>query len=413
MAMSRRDALKLLAACAASGSVNIYALAGQEPSPPRMPLEEFVQDDTLLKALRRGVQEMKKRKPSDPLSWFYQAAVHGVTQQAVADALKQDPAVGSVFKKRYWNQCPHDGENSANFLPWHRAYTYHFEKILRMHTGLDAFSLPYWNYTDPDKPQNRTFPREFGIQHLDGNLDNNDPANLNPLFHPDRDYYFCGYEHPFAKGLPLLVLSDSVVDVRLPMGALVFFGEAETEGLGGGIADEDPQTRGLLESYPHDQVHRAVGGIVSGTDEDGKPVQAVGAMATPPTAAFDPIFPVHHSNIDRLWAVWACMPGKSWGKLPSGYWFDERPWFFYDTDGKVVNEPRKAYFDHRALGIRFKYEDTGCKPLALPDVEKMAVAAAAARVWKVELLAQHKAPVAALPASQAVIPIPKAAAERL
>jgi hypothetical protein len=42
------------------------------------------------------------------------------------------------------------------------------------------------------------------------------------------------------------------------------------------------------------------------------------------------------------------MPGKSWGKLPSSYWFNERPWFFYDTDGKVVNEPRKAYFDYRA-----------------------------------------------------------------
>jgi len=49
----------------------------------RLPLEEFVQSDVLLKAFRKGVREMKKRKPSDPLSWFYQAAIHGVTPEKV------------------------------------------------------------------------------------------------------------------------------------------------------------------------------------------------------------------------------------------------------------------------------------------------------------------------------------------
>ena len=55
-----------------------------------------------------------------------------------------------------------------------------------------------------------------------------------------------------------------------------------------------------------------------------------------PTAGFDPIFSIHHSNIDRLWAEWSCMPGKKWGTLPSDYWFNQRPWFFFDTDGKVI-----------------------------------------------------------------------------
>ncbi|HWS17481.1 MAG TPA: tyrosinase family protein, partial [Candidatus Elarobacter sp.] len=137
------------------------------------------------------------------------------------------------------------------------------------------------------------------------------------------------------------------------MNSPVFFGETEREGLAGGIADEDPSTRGLLESYPHDQIHRAVGGIIDSSTGEG----SAGAMASPPTAGFDPIFSIHHSNIDRLWTEWACKPGKKWGKIPSDYWFDERPWYFYDTDGKVVNEPRRKYFDHRALGIRFRYED--------------------------------------------------------
>ena len=365
MELSRREVVTLLGMSAAStflGGTPSDAQASAAAPAPRMPLEEFVQNPQLLAALRKGVRAMKARKPSDPLSWFYQAAIHGVTDDAVKKAATQDPNVDAVFKKRYWNQCPHDGENSANFLPWHRGYTYHFEKILRMHTEESRFSLPYWNYTDK---KNRKFPREFGIKHLDGNLNNDAEENINPLYLAERDFYFTGYEHPFATGLPLLELSETAVDTTLSMSSPVFFGETEREGLGGGIADEDPSTRGLLESYPHDQIHRAVGGIIDSSTGQG----TAGAMATPPTAGFDPIFSIHHSNIDRLWAEWSCIPGKKWGRLPSDYWFNERPWFFFDTDGKVISEPRKAYFDYRALGVRFKYEDLSRKPLALPSLK--------------------------------------------
>src|SRR5260370_25422169 len=98
------------------------------------------------------------------------------------------------------------------------------------------------------------------------------------------------------------------------MSSSLFFGQTEREGLGGGIEDNDPSTRGLLESYPHDQIHRAVGGIIG---------SHAGDMAVPPTAGFDPVFSVHHTNIDWLWVQWACMPGKTWGTMPSSSWFDE------------------------------------------------------------------------------------------
>jgi hypothetical protein len=402
MELTRRDAVKLLIVSAASTAVTGRVLANSSmsaPPAPRMPLDEFVQDSQLLAALRKGVKAMKQRKPSDPLSWFYQAAIHGVTEDAINKASAQDSNIGNVFKKRYWNQCPHDGENSANFLPWHRGYTYHFEKILRMHTEEDRFSLPYWNYTDK---RNRKFPREFGIKHLDGNLSNDADDNINPLYLAERDFYFCGYEHPFATGLPLLELSDSAVDVSLSMGSRVFFGETEREGLAGGIADEDPSTRGLLESYPHDQIHRAVGGIIDSSNGDG----TAGAMATPPTAGFDPIFSIHHANIDRLWAEWSCMPAKQWGKLPSDYWFNERPWFFFGPDGKVVNEPRKIYFDHKALGVRFKYEDLNCKPLALPHLgPAIAAERLAVQLHPAQLVVESQVSASILNIGRAVIPL--------
>ena len=145
------------------------------------------------------------------------------------------------------------------------------------------------------------------------------------------------------------------------MNATVFFGVTRAR-VSRRIADSDPSTRGLLESYPHDQIHRATGGLIGSFSGD---------MAVPPSAAFDPIFSVHHTNIDWLWARWACMPAKTWGQLPPPSWFEEMPWYF-DEAGGEMNEPRPKYFDHRALGIHFKYEDTNCTPLELPT----AVAAA-------------------------------------
>jgi tyrosinase len=55
---------------------------------------------------------------------------------------------------------------------------------------------------------------------------------------------------------------------------------------------------GRLESQPHDMVHVLVGG--SDPANPGLP----GLMSDPDTAALDPIFWLHHANIDRLWASW-------------------------------------------------------------------------------------------------------------
>ncbi|WLA83248.1 tyrosinase family protein [Bradyrhizobium elkanii] len=384
MDISRRDLMKAAGALAAAGStfpaVAADCTASITPNSgsvmPRMPLEEFVQNTSLLDSLRRGVKEMKKRKPSDPLSWFFQAAIHGVQldpnnlgYKFYKAALDQDPAVANVDRK-YWNQCPHFGQHSADFLPWHRAYTFHFEQILRMHTGDSNFALPYWNY---GPATNRRFPKSFGVEHLDGNVENDADENINPLFMKERDFYLTYYEHPLIPNMPLLELSDAVVDQSTVLAADVFFGDTEDTGVGGGTFDNNPLTRGLLESRPHDNIHRVVGGIIPGgakvKDQNGQEVEtdALGAMAQPPTAGFDPIFPLHHTNIDWIWAQWGCAPGKKWGNLPDASWFNERPWFFFDVNGNCVNEPRKSYFDHRALGVKFKYEDSSCVPLALPS----------------------------------------------
>ena len=405
MDLSRRTVMQSAAAAGAATLLPQIA-AGAAPATPRMPLSTFVKSDPMMKALRKGVAAMKARPGYDPFSWFYQAAIHGVLPTAVdaerarLQAISDSEArkLDSVFQKRYWNQCPHNGEEAANFLPWHRGYTYYFERILRLHAEDDQFSLPFWDY---ESKANRKFPREFGEEFIGG-----DKKQPNPLFMAQRDFYFTRYEHPFAVGLPLLELTDDAVDSSGTLATPVFFGDKETEGLGGGYADEDPSTRGLMESRPHDHVHRAVGGII--IQADG--TQALGAMSQPPTAGFDPIFPIHHSNIDRLWAAWSCIPGKQWGKLPPAYWFNERAWFFWDVGPNNmpvrINEPRKMYFDHRALGVSFEGEDPACKPLQLPDINNQLFAEAVLAPRKQrQIVAEHAVEISISPLGRTVVPL--------
>ena len=68
---------------------------------PRMPLDEFVNTPELVAALRKGVKAMKQRKPSDPLSWFFQAAIHNAADDKIAQATKVDPKVANVDVKKY------------------------------------------------------------------------------------------------------------------------------------------------------------------------------------------------------------------------------------------------------------------------------------------------------------------------
>jgi hypothetical protein len=314
---------------------------GQAGSAQRLPLSEFVANPQLLAALRSGVSVMRARDPSDPTSWFFQAAVHAVTDGAVAEALAKDPNVAQVDQDRFWNKCPHSRENSANFLIWHRAYVYYFERILRDAAGMPDLALPYWDYST----SNRLFPAAFAPEFLD-----RQQTQPNSLYHANRElaFVFQRYE-----------LTDRALDISRPMQSTVFFGEDESSGFAGGIADLDPDTKGLLEGGIHDEIHFAVGGVIGAV---------AGAMSNVPTAAFDPIFWVHHSNIDRLWAEWTCRTGKTWGVLPPQAWLDEVPWSFYDFNKSIKSEARRFYFDHHTLGYRYRDEPANCLPLELPQV---------------------------------------------
>ena len=98
-----------------------------------------------------------------------------------------------------------------------------------------------------------------------------------------------------------------------------------------------------LETLPHNPVHNLIGG-------------AMGAVTVSPR---DPIFWLHHANIDRLWAAW-CNAGGGRTMPPSTdpYWTGS---FRYGT---AVPTVARAYTISDSI-LRYKY-DNETMPTALP-----------------------------------------------
>jgi tyrosinase len=209
--------------------------------------------DPIITAYADAVAAMGAKPSTDPTSWAYQAAIHGST---AAPSLP------------LYNQCRHGG---WFFVSWHRAYLYYFERIVRAQVvankGPDTWALPYWNY-DGGGNHNELPPAFRDPTRPNG--------SANPLFVPGR-------KMTGSAGLPPSVTSPAFAMGRPSFTGASEFGGGQTPALGQFFG----QT-GRLEETPHNDVHDLVGGI----------------MGNPDTAALDPIFWLHHANIDRLWWLW-------------------------------------------------------------------------------------------------------------
>jgi hypothetical protein len=294
----------------------------------RTRLETFSLNATDVANLRNSVAAMKVLPAKDPRSWFWQSAIHSVLPSWIA-TLPVGTAPSAANQAKYWNKCPHtSAHGSAEFLIWHRAYLYFFERILRAAGGHPNLSLPYWNYINPAQ---RHLPAIYRT-----------PTTGNALYIPDRTP---------ALNNGSGTLSAASVDDSAAMASTIFFGTVAAN-FGGYIEiGTEPGSKGLIEQRPHDTVHGAIG--------------SPGWMGSVPTAAFDPIFWPHHAEIDHLFTLWACAP-HGWGP-PSSYdaWWDHPVGAFVDADGSTVTPLRREFATNRALGVRYDDERT-CLPLQPP-----------------------------------------------
>jgi tyrosinase len=233
----------------------------------------------------RSVARMQQRSLDDQLSWGFYAAIHGFDRarwQQVRAATTPLPTSG--VQATFWNQCQH---GSWYFLPWHRGYLHALEANLRAIVieldGPADWALPYWNYFAAGES---TLPPAFASPDWpDGTGDN--PLFTWARFGPDGK----GHVHVPLDQVNLLAIGDPDF-TGVSSGGSPGFGGVDTGFSHGG------RLHGGIETQPHDYVHGLVGG------RDAKDATLMGAMSDPRTAALDPIFWLHHANIDRLWEAW-------------------------------------------------------------------------------------------------------------
>lgn len=269
----------------------------------------------------KAIQAMRQRDSangndmSDPRSWRFQAAIHGF-----------DAVPPTVHDPHHFSSCRH---GSWFFLAWHRVYLYFFERMIQHHSGNPDWALPYWDYTKPNDPDSRLIPEPFRT-----------PTQGNSLYTEHRDPRYNG---PNPHRLPF----DHRCDAMPALGHRDFAVDDADDGSGsfggGKVHDSTPNhvPNGALEDTPHGWIHMLVGGDT-------------GWMANFNRAARDPIFWLHHCNLDRLWQVWIEHYGSD--RLPTGHAWLDTQFELFDKDGSRRSKTIKEILMTQDLG--YVYEST-------------------------------------------------------
>jgi tyrosinase len=286
--------------------------------------------DPILLWYAKAVGAMLKKPLNDPLSWRYQAAIHEYKRNKDPLAKASDVLPSNAEQLKFWNQCQH---GSWFFLSWHRMYLSCFERIIMktVHDlgGPNDWALPYWNYSDSSNANAKKLPKAFREAKLPDGSPNPlrvqqraAAANSGAEVADDQDVALkdCLKEHEFSA--PVASGSPS-------------FGGPRVRAHSGGTA-------GQLERIPHGSMHNAVG--------DG------GWMSFFYTAALDPIFWLHHCNIDRLWEVW--LRRDATHKNPTqATWLTTEKFDLHDQTGAVTTMSSSRVIDSTASPLLYKYED--------------------------------------------------------
>jgi N-acetylneuraminic acid mutarotase len=302
------------------------------------------QGQVMLAKYAQAVEIMQALPEYDQHSWKwwwythwvkgYPAALWDLSMKKKAEVIASLPPEYRADAEAVWDGCqahaynPSDPEQYQQwfFLPWHRLMLNQFEGVIREVLHDEDFTLPYWNPVTGN-PEDLIVPAVFRV-----------PGST--LYNGTRWFWVNNGERIdtlYRDWITLDALNEKFY-IDSPNGSLGF----------------NPR----LDQNPHFFTHFALGGD----------------MAEFSTVGGDPMFYLHHSNIDRLWESWNRLGNKN----PTDPKYLDRKFAYGDRSGKRVDLPVSASDRTAQLGYEYDSYEKPPQPQHLTAEE----AAARERTYK-------------------------------
>jgi N-acetylneuraminic acid mutarotase len=299
----------------------------------------------MLAKYAKAVEIMKTLPDSDEHSWTwwwyshwvkgYPAALWDLSMRKKAEVIATLPKEVQADAEAVWDGCQAHATNPSDpeqfqqwfFLPWHRLMLIQFEGVIREVLHDEDFTLPYWNPITGNEAD-LVVPAVF-----------RDPGS--PLYDGTRWFWVNGggrIDTPFKDWINLDALNEKFY-IDGPNGNLGF----------------NPR----LDINPHFFTHIGLGGD----------------MADFSTVGADPMFYLHHANIDRLWESWNRLGNKN----PTDPRYLNRKFSYGDRSGKRADLPVSMTDRTAPLGYEYDSYEKPPQPQHLTTEE----AAARDRTYKI------------------------------
>ncbi|KIP02309.1 hypothetical protein PHLGIDRAFT_130799 [Phlebiopsis gigantea 11061_1 CR5-6] len=299
-------------------------------APNRLEIYDFVKNDKFFSLYIQALTEMSKMSQDDLLSFFQIGGIHGLPYVSWNESGNKE--VGD-----WGGYCTH----GSNLFPtWHRPYVSTYEQLLQQHAieiaktytvdregwnkAAQDMRTPYWDWAATSVPPKEVSSLEqVEIVRYDG-------ARVkvpNPLIR----YHF----HPIDPSFPS-PYDQWQITVRHPRPATGPNSKSNVPAMERTLRANYDSTRTNLytmfrsvHNWPDFSNHTAAAGKTVANSLEGIHdnmhvyIGGSGQMGDPAVAGFDPIFFIHHANVDRLLALWSAVNPDVWvvdGPAVGGTW---------------------------------------------------------------------------------------------
>ncbi|KAJ7711400.1 tyrosinase [Mycena metata] len=303
-------------------------------APNRIEINDFVKIEDKFSLYIQALQHIYGQQQPDVNSFFSMAGIHGLPYQPWDGA--GDQPVDPTDPDAWQGYCTH---GNVLFPTFHRPYVFLFEQVLqaaainiaatytvdqdRFKKAALELRQPYWDWAKNSVPPAEVISlAKVTIIAPNGQKTQVDNPLRRYTFHPIDPSFpdpYSGWpttlRHPDSTDPDA---QDNVAELTRTMKSVQRQLKTQTYNLltrvhtwpafSNHTPGDGGSTSNSLEAI-HDGIHTDVGGN--------------GQMSDPSVAAFDPIFFLHHCNVDRMLSLWSALNPGVWvtpGEATGGTW---------------------------------------------------------------------------------------------